>query len=323
MRTPIPRNDEESNVLTYRAMEEPLRKAFRRYSDLTARGMLTKIANILNAAGYKGDNPQVLNRQADPSTINALEEMAQRLPVKERRKVLAKLFGQIGNGKLTVRNAIRDVTEFGRYEFSAKLYEDSRKVVRDIAAEGMLRGEYMVQKSVGMAWTFRSPDVKTVDAFLKGKWNQNDVTEFLRPMTGIVRDQVAESILLGEGTDKMAKRITNVAEIDEVRAKRIARTTTTAVANEAHMESYKRHGITQYKFRAMFNERTCPVCGDLDGRIFDVSEKSAGTNYPPIHPNCRCTTTAVIERKQREAIAEENSDAKPLTIKVSFTEWKD
>lgn len=44
---------------------------------------------------------------------------------------------------------------------------------------------------------------------------------------------------------------------------------------------------------ASFGERTCDVCGGLDGRRFKLSEKQPGVNFPPLHPNCRCTTVAV------------------------------
>lgn len=44
---------------------------------------------------------------------------------------------------------------------------------------------------------------------------------------------------------------------------------------------------------ASFGERTCDVCGGLDGQRFKLSEKQPGVNFPPLHPNCRCTTVAV------------------------------
>ena len=44
---------------------------------------------------------------------------------------------------------------------------------------------------------------------------------------------------------------------------------------------------------ASFGERTCDVCGGLDGQLFKLSDKQPGVNFPPLHPNCRCTTIAV------------------------------
>ncbi len=43
---------------------------------------------------------------------------------------------------------------------------------------------------------------------------------------------------------------------------------------------------------ASIGERTCETCGALDGKRFKLSDKQDGVNFPPLHPNCRCTTIA-------------------------------
>lgn len=44
--------------------------------------------------------------------------------------------------------------------------------------------------------------------------------------------------------------------------------------------------------RRLRGERTCETCGALDGKRFKLSDKRDGVNFPPLHPNCRCTTIA-------------------------------
>lgn len=48
----------------------------------------------------------------------------------------------------------------------------------------------------------------------------------------------------------------------------------------------------QYSFSATLDDRTCPVCGHLDGKIFNSTDKKVGVNYPNMHKGCRCTTNA-------------------------------
>ena len=322
----VPRNDLESSILAYYEMERPLRVVLKQYQDKCAKGMLTKIANILTGAGYKGgQDPTVILRQADPKTIRTLEEIANKLPDKQRKAMLSKMYGQIGAGNLTVKNAVRDVLQFDQYTNSIDLYDKGTKALRGVAEEAMLRGEYMVQKDVGIGWEVDAPGIKRVDAFLKKQWTQNDATEFLRPMSKIVEEQVDQSLLLGEHPDKLAARIRNVEDIDQVRANRMARTTVTAVSNEAHMESYKAHGVKRYEFRAMFNERTCTECGSLDGRIFNLDDKNPGVNFPPIHPNCRCTTGAALSKEVKDRLRQnaiKNGRDLPLRDRMTFEEWK-
>lgn len=322
----VPTNDAERNVLTYRSYEEPLGKAFKRYSDMTARGMMSKIGNVLSAAGYDGTNGlTVMNRQADPSTVRELEEIIHRAPEREQRRMMSKLYGDVGNGSLTVRKAIRDITEFGKYEHTLDLYKAGKKVLRDVATEGILRGEFMVQKQVGVAWKMDVPGTKAVDAFLKGKWAYNDVTSYLQPMSRIVRDEMAKGLLLGESPQKLANRWKNVEQINDVRAARNARTTVTAVANQAHADAYKRHGVKRYEFVATFDERTCIDCGKLDGKTFPIDSKIVGSNYPPIHPNCRCTTVAALSKELKEELYQnfkENGTGEEIDPRTTFEEWQ-
>lgn len=320
-----PRNDLESNILAYYSKEDPLRKVLERSQNRLAKGMLTKVSNILTAAGYDGTDPSVLLRQADPSAIREIERIAQGLPDAQRRRVLGKLYGQVGTGSLTVRRAIRDVIEFDQYRASLDLYNRGRRALRPVAEEGMLRGEFMVQKSVGIGWEVETPGIKRVERFLDRQWTQSDATAFLRPMGQVVSDQVAQGLLLGEHPDEIARRIRKVEDISTVRANRMARTTVTAVSNEAHAESFQRHGVKRYEFRAMFNERTCDVCGALDGKVFNLEDKNPGVNFPPIHPNCRCTTAAALSKEVKERMrqnAEANGHASPIRERETFEEWK-
>jgi len=320
----IPRNDPEANALAYKSMEQPLRKILQDYSKRNTKGMMERITSILTSAGYDGSNGStVLIRKADPSTIRTLEELALRLPDGPRQRMMARMYGQIGAGSLSIRKAVQDVIQYGPFLDARKMHQEAQDVLRQTAREGMYRGEFMVQKSVGVGWQMETPSVKQVDAFLKDKWSMRDATAYLKPMSQVMRDQVTESIFLGESPQKMAKRMERVDEISSVRAKRNARTITTAVANEAQMDSYKRDGIRKYRWVATFDERTCPACGAMDGREFELGKGQ----YPPIHPNCRCTTVAVLDKEAQDkvnAIIEAHKNdkgAKYVPPGMTYEEW--
>ncbi len=321
----IPRNDPEANVVAYMEREKPLKKVLHGYAKRNTKGMMDRITSILSMAGYDGTNKtSVMLKQADPSTIRSLEELAQRLPEGRRQAFQSKLYGQVGAGSLTVRKAVDNVMKYGATAYVKEMYEEGKNVLRDTAKEGMYRGEFMVQKSVGVGWTMETPGIREVDAFLKDKWSMKDATEYLQPMTQIVKDQVEEALFMGESPQKMAKRLERVDEINDIRAKRNARTITTAVANEAQMGQYKKEGIAEYRWVATFDERTCPVCGELDGKRFKVGKGE----YPPKHPNCRCTTEAVLSTEDEddiESILEAHKNdprAKKIPKGMTVQQWK-
>jgi len=326
----IPTSDAEANVLVYREMEKPLQAILRSYVRRNTRRMLDLITRILTAAGYDGTNRNtVMIRQADPLTVKALAELAEKLPEEDKKRMLTKLYGQIGSGSLTVRKAVDNVTRYGARVDADRLYVEGRKVLRETAAEGCMRAEFMVQKSVGIGWRMETPGIREVDAFLKKDWSEYTAKHYLAPMGDVVRQQVEESLLLGESPQKMAKRIDAVEHIGDIRAKRNARTITTAVANHAQIQQYKKDGVERYEFVATYDERTCPVCGDLHGKRFDVGDAVEGTNCPPIHPNCRCTTKAVLSERLENHIShilelyKDDPRSKYIPPGMTVSEWQE
>jgi SPP1 gp7 family putative phage head morphogenesis protein len=66
--------------------------------------------------------------------------------------------------------------------------------------------------------------------------------------------------------------------------------------NLRELQSYREAEIERYMFIATLDVRTCAICGNLDGKVFKVSEAKVGINCPPIHGGCRCTTVAYFGR---------------------------
>ncbi|MBS5198455.1 MAG: minor capsid protein [Clostridiales bacterium] len=59
--------------------------------------------------------------------------------------------------------------------------------------------------------------------------------------------------------------------------------------------SYKQAGIKKYMFSSTEDNETCPVCAQLNSKVFKVKNRKIGINCPPMHKGCRCTTLAHIE----------------------------
>ena len=81
-------------------------------------------------------------------------------------------------------------------------------------------------------------------------------------------------------------------------ANRIAVTETARVQTETAIESYRRGGYMKYIWITEMDERTCEVCGPLDGEIFDVEGSEIGGDLPPMHPFCRCSVAAYFDRSE-------------------------
>ncbi|MDD5068078.1 MAG: phage portal protein [Candidatus Pacebacteria bacterium] len=101
---------------------------------------------------------------------------------------------------------------------------------------------------------------------------------------------LAEGIVAGEGTAKLAERVKEVYdEFPSYRSELIARTEATAANNEGVLESFRQSSVVNAKeWIAVMDERTRPEHADMDGEIVRNDENfSNGLPYPG-EPNCRC-----------------------------------
>ena len=98
--------------------------------------------------------------------------------------------------------------------------------------------------------------------------------------------------LSGENTSDVAKQFAKIIiEEDLTEQKK-------SILGDQDLLNYKESGIAQYRFLATLDNRTCPQCGKLDGKIFPVKQAKVGVNYPPMHKGCRCTTIACFSEKE-------------------------
>jgi HK97 family phage portal protein len=109
-------------------------------------------------------------------------------------------------------------------------------------------------------------------------------------------ETLAEGIEGGEGIPKLENRI--IEEYDDFqkyRAERIARTETTSVVNEAHLEAYKQSEVVEAReWIATLDDRVRDEHLMMDGEIAKLDEPfSNGLMYPQ-EPNCRCSIAPVI-----------------------------
>jgi len=118
-----------------------------------------------------------------------------------------------------------------------------------------------------------------------------------------VRQHLESAFREGEGIDKMARRLEDAGVFDESRARLIARTESTTVANQAQLEGVatwsEATGATVTKsWLATQDERTRDEHLILDGETVGIDETFSNGLPAPEEPNCRCTMTFAVTRQE-------------------------
>lgn len=133
---------------------------------------------------------------------------------------------------------------------------------------------------------------KYVDGKKDVRWN-----------TQKVNSEIMQGIIQGESIPKMAKRLSNVTEMNRTSAIRNARTTVTSAENKGRMDMLHEacdKGVEMQKvWRATSDSRTRDSHAALDGAIADIDDEFDNGLMYPGDPDgapeevyqCRCTLT--------------------------------
>ncbi len=139
----------------------------------------------------------------------------------------------------------------------------------------------------------------------------NDTANLTAAQRLAIRQEVTAGVAGGEGIDRLARRVDDVAQVGANRAEMITRWSTIKGYNlsaqsayesaETQIDGLKKMWLTQT------DERACPHCLAQHGMVVDVTaEFDSSLTYantpaepyqgflevPPLHPRCRCTITS-------------------------------
>lgn len=129
----------------------------------------------------------------------------------------------------------------------------------------------------------------------------------------LLADSLAAGIKEGEGIPDLRKRVGELFDgMEKYRSERIARSEVVRASNFATNEAYKQSGVVN-KVEWLTAGDPCEYCSPMDGKSIDLGDRFfkkgdsfegenggvlnfdyGAVDFPPLHPNCRCTIVPVI-----------------------------
>lgn len=117
----------------------------------------------------------------------------------------------------------------------------------------------------------------------------NELEGITDSMAQTISRSLAESLAEGRGPRQTARILNRRVDIGLQRARTLARTETIRAHHSAMIQTYRDAGvegvIVMAEFATAGDDRVCPDCAFLEGRVFTLDEIE---NLIPLHPNCRC-----------------------------------
>ncbi len=197
--------------------------------------------------------------------------------------------------------------------------------------EAYNRTMYDIQRGTGYGFSFAQVSTDTANEILKNDWSGKSYSERVwnntQRVASLIKNELFVGEMVGKSNHEMSAVIMEKMGVGAMAARRLVRTETCYVANQAEMESYKECDIEKYRFIAVLDLQTSEMCVDLDGQTFPVSKQQPGVNCPPMHPNCRSTTIACfdddnlaeLKRRARDPVTGKNVI---VPADMTYKDWK-
>ena len=264
--------------------------------------MATKSSKYWNTREIKA-RERLLDKHIYDSE-KALAKQYQRME-KSIQQQAESLYHEILEKAGTDKATVSDLYTFNKYyDLLADLKKKLNKLnmtsnlIIDSNLTSMYKQNYkLIGKQIGLV---TKVDPKRVEKVTDNIWvgGVDWKTRLLKNNANVVQkveDGLVDCVATGASSERLTKTLMNAFGAGFNDASRLVRTELNYVQNQSTKDKYEDAGIEEYNFLAELDERTCDVCWKLDFKRFRLDEAVVGENYPPIHPNCRCTVLAVIK----------------------------
>ena len=178
---------------------------------------------------------------------------------------------------------------------------------------GILKGrtEDELKRQAGILGKTVKNNAQTANAIVNGSFHSGTFSDRIWQYQDLMREELGRllqtGLIQGKNPRAIAKDLRRYWYGPDPKTgggalycmERLMRTELARVQTEAQKQSFERNGFSMYTFHV--NGGCCDICKEKDGKHFEVAKMMPGTNAPPMHPHCRCSTSAYEDSKEYEA----------------------
>ena len=299
---------------------------------------INRVKKIYNQA-YKNIDNQIKNVYVNYSKDTGLDiqKLKELLTKKETDKTWKTLKRQ-GLDKYIKDNYKSRISRLEQIQ--AQIYAKAKQIYpkeelqntmcyKGVINDSYYKAVYDTQMGTGYDFAFNTIDKNMTDALLKERWSGKNYSERIWGNTDILADSVSEivggALLSGQSIELTTKQLKDRFNTSKYYAERLVRTETNHFNNEADAMAYEEMSNNKYVFVATLDGRTSEICQSMDNKVFDYKDREEGTNFPPLHPNCRSKTRGYLGKEAEKNL--QRRARNPLTGEtqiipnISYKEW--
>ena len=201
-----------------------------------------------------------------------------------------------------------------------------------LCRESYTRSMYDIQRGTGLGFSFSSLPKSRIQEILNQTWSGKHYSTRIwgntQELAKTLKNEMLVGVMTGRAYGKTAAAVAEKMGVGAMEARRLVRTESCYIANQAELESYRECGVDRYRFSATLDMRTSEICRELDNRVFSVEDGMPGVNMPPMHPWCRSTTIVELDGEFTNKLkrrARHPKTGKTITVpaNASYNDWKE
>lgn len=227
--------------------------------------------------------------QKDPSFTRTIrrtyERKVARLFFSFRHKALETMSERTFESPSVSRISFTDLSDSIIYLIGSEITAPGESLIAQMVQESLKAGKHRAGaflRSVGVTASFGEISVDPRVYEIIKERNIAALKGITDEMSKTIKAQLSEGIVKGEPMRKLAKRVSESTGVPIQRARTMARTETMFAFNTAKDEEFRKYGVEKVEWVAALDERMCPVCGKLHGKVFEIDQCPPC----PAHPNC-------------------------------------
>lgn len=121
-------------------------------------------------------------------------------------------------------------------------------------------------------------------------WSQR-IWENTAHLQQTLEDGLLHCVATGKAPSELKKILMDRFNVSFGRADALVRTEIAHIQTQAARQRYRDYGIEQVEVLVDPDDRTCPICEKLSGKIYSINDKMP----VPVHPRCRCCMIPVVK----------------------------
>ena len=194
-----------------------------------------------------------------------------------------------------------------------------------VVGEAKGRASYDVSRQAKAAIDWTLPNKTQLRAVHNEVGVYHKVKLFTADELELARTRITAGILDGESYESISRKVVADTGTTPYKARRLVRTTMSQAAVDGTVRELEEAGLEEYEISCTLDEKTCPICGQYDGKVYRLDDPDAPR--PTFHPNCRCVIGAVLSDKVREKglRSAKNREGKSIRVPMNMTykEWRE